>query len=324
MPAMNFITVIILGSITLGLSYFGVMEYRKWAIRANILDIPNERSSHTEPIPRGGGLVIVGLTLGGLLFCQVIGDCSSWPLVLGFMLGAGVIAGISWLDDLHSLAVVVRFGAQGLAAVIAIAAVGFWHTVSVPLIGPIHLGLLGLPLTFFWIVGLTNAFNFMDGIDGIAGGQALVAGLCWSIFGWFYHQPLLLVLGLILACSTMGFLFHNWSPARVFMGDVGSAFLGYTFAIMPLMADNGMRSSGGWDGSFVAGMLITWPFLLDTTFTFLRRLYNGEDVFRPHRSHIYQRLVIAGYHSCLVSILYTGLAVLGGILAILLAPPRNS
>ena len=322
---MNLITVIALGSITIGLSYFGVMEYSKWAIREKILDIPNERSSHTEPIPRGGGLVIVALTLGGLFFCQVSGRCSSWPVVVGFMLGAGLIAGVSWLDDLHSLAVFVRFGAHGLAAIIGIASVGYWHTVSLPLIGQIHLGLMGLPLTFFWIVGLTNAFNFMDGIDGIAAGQATVAGLWWSIFGWLHHQPLLLVLGLFLACSTTGFLIHNWPPARVFMGDVGSAFLGYSFAILPLMANNAMRPPGGWDNSLWAGMLITWPFLLDTTFTFLRRLYNGEDVFRAHRTHIYQRLVIAGCSSCFISILYMGLALLGGIMAMLwLAPQANS
>jgi len=322
MCALNLLTVAALGSMTIGLSYFGVLGYSKWAVRENILDIPNERSSHTEPIPRGGGLVIVILTLGGLLLYQVLGGGDSWKVVVGFMLGAVLIAGVSWVDDLHSLPSGIRFTAHSLAAVLGMASCGYWQTVSFPLIGPIDLGFLGAPLTFVWIVGLTNAYNFMDGIDGIAGGQAMMAGLWWSVLGWLYQQPLLLVLGLILACSSMGFLAHNWPPARIFMGDVGSAFLGYSFAMLPLMANYAMRPDGGWAGSFLVGILLTWPFLLDTTFTFFRRLYNREEVFRAHRSHIYQRLLIAGYSSGVISLLYMGLNMLGGIMALLWSIPE--
>jgi UDP-N-acetylmuramyl pentapeptide phosphotransferase/UDP-N-acetylglucosamine-1-phosphate transferase len=319
---MNLPTAVALGLMTIGLSYFGVLEYSKWAIREKILDIPNERSSHTEPIPRGGGLVIVALTLGGIFIYQVLGCCYSWKVVLGFMLGAFLIAGISWVDDLHSIPIGIRFTAHSLAAIIGIASFGYWHTVSFPLIGQIHLGLVGLPLSFFWIVGLTNAFNFMDGIDGIAAGQATVAGFWWFVFGWLYLQPLLMVLGLFLACSSIGFLAHNWPPARIFMGDVGSAFLGYTFAMLPIMATDSLSPQGGWDGSFLATILLTWPFLIDTTFTFLRRLYNGEDVLRSHRSHIYQRLAIAGYSSCFISLTYMGLTIMGGIMAMVWSAPK--
>jgi UDP-N-acetylmuramyl pentapeptide phosphotransferase/UDP-N-acetylglucosamine-1-phosphate transferase len=322
MHTMNLFTIAALGSMTIGLSYFGVLGYSKWAAKENILDVPNERSSHTEPIPRGGGLVIVILTLSGLLLYQVLGGGGPWKVVLSFMAGACLIAGVSWVDDLHSLPSGIRFSAHSLAAIVGIAACGYWHTVSFPLIGQIRLGLLGLPLTFFWIVGLTNAYNFMDGIDGIAGGQAMVAGLWWSVFGWLYQQPLCLVLGLFLASSSMGFLVHNWPPARIFMGDVGSAFLGYSFAMLPIMANYSMSLEGGWSGSFLAGILITWPFLLDTTLTFLRRLYNGEDVFRAHRTHIYQRLVIAGYSSGVISLLYMGLNIMGGIVAMLWSMPE--
>lgn len=322
MIRMNISTVIALGAMTAGLSYFGVMEYSKWAIKRKILDIPNERSSHSAPIPRGGGLVIVVLTLGGLLLYQVLGSHSSWKVVFGFILGAFMISGISWVDDLYSLPVGIRFAVHSLAAVIGIASFGYWHTVSFPLIGQIPLGPVGLPLTFFWIVGLTNAFNFMDGIDGIAAAQAMVAGFWWSVFGWLYLQPLLLVLGLCLACSSAGFLVHNWPPARIFMGDVGSAFLGYTFAMLPIMANDSLSPDGGWDGSFLAGILITWPFLLDTTFTFFRRLYHGEDVLRSHRTHIYQRLAIAGYSSGCISIMYLGLSIMGGIIAMLWSIPK--
>jgi UDP-N-acetylmuramyl pentapeptide phosphotransferase/UDP-N-acetylglucosamine-1-phosphate transferase len=319
---MNLYAILALGSLTTVLSYSGVLAYGKWAISAKILDIPNERSSHTEPVPRGGGLVIVVLTLGGILIYHVLGCCSSWKVIYGFMLGALMISGISWVDDLYSLSIGIRFAVHSLAAVIGIASFGYWHTISFPLLGQLHLGLVGLPLTFLWIVGLTNAFNFMDGIDGIAAAQATVAGFWWAVFGWLCLQPLLLVLGLLLACSSLGFLAHNWPPARIFMGDVGSAFLGYTFAILPIMANDSLSPHGGWDGSFLAGILIAWPFLFDTTYTFLRRLSHGEDVIRSHRTHIYQRLAIAGYSSCFITFIYVGLATVGGITAMLWSVPK--
>jgi UDP-N-acetylmuramyl pentapeptide phosphotransferase/UDP-N-acetylglucosamine-1-phosphate transferase len=231
-------------------------------------------------------------------------------------MGALVISGVSWLDDLHSLPIGIRLASHGLAAIIAIAVWGYWHSISVPVAGKIHLGLLGLPLTFIWIVGLTNAYNFMDGIDGIAAGQATVAGLWWSVLGWILHQPLMVVLGTLLACSSIGFLAHNWPPARIFMGDVGSAFLGYTFAILPLMANLTGTKGEPWAGSFLVGILINGVFLVDTIFTFLRRVYNGEDVLRAHRTHIYQRLVIAGYSSKFVSLLYMGLSFIIGFVAL--------
>lgn len=320
MLIINSLTLVVLGSLTIVLSYFGVTRYSKWAIRGKILDIPNKRSSHSEPIPRGGGVVIVALTLGGLFFYQVLGGYGSWTVFLGFATGAALVSGVSWVDDVHSLPAGIRFAIHSLAAVSGIASLGYWHTLSCPGFGPIQLGHWGLPLTFFWIVGLTNAYNFMDGIDGIAAGQATVGGLWWLIFGWLYTQPLVMVLGLLLACSSIGFLGHNWPPARIFMGDVGSAFLGYTFAILPLMANYSM--GGTWDSSFLAVILLNWPFLLDTSFTFLRRLFRGENVFCAHRTHIYQRMAIAGYSSGFISLLYTGLNILGGIMAMLFLVPK--
>jgi UDP-N-acetylmuramyl pentapeptide phosphotransferase/UDP-N-acetylglucosamine-1-phosphate transferase len=323
MLIINPLAIVALGSLTIWLSYFGVSKYSKWAIKKNILDIPNQRSSHTKPVPRGGGLIIVALTLGGLSLYQILGGFSSWAVILCFSMGALMISGVSWWDDLHSLPIGIRFAGHSVAAIIGIAVFGYWHTITFPVIGQIHLDLIGLPLTFLWIVGLTNAYNFMDGIDGIAAGQAAVSGLWWSIFGWVYAQPLLLVLGLFLACANMGFLAHNWPPARIFMGDVGSAFLGYTLAMLPLMANYSFLP-GGWDSSFLAGILLNWPFLLDTIFTFLRRLANGENVLRAHRTHIYQRLVQAGYSSASITLLYTGLNILGGIIVMLFLLPKIS
>jgi UDP-N-acetylmuramyl pentapeptide phosphotransferase/UDP-N-acetylglucosamine-1-phosphate transferase len=198
-----------------------------------------------------------------------------------------------------------------------IASLGSWKIVDLPVVGEFQLGVLGVPLTFLWIVGLTNAFNFMDGIDGIAGGQALIAGFGWAMAGWYVDDGLVSVTGLLLAGSSLGFLGHNWPPARIFMGDVGSAFLGYTCAVLPVIAGRANPRM------IVVGVLLVWPFVFDATLTMLRRLCRGENIFSAHRSHLYQRLVIVGFSHRFVSLLYAGLAIAGGILAVasVLEPP---
>ncbi len=225
-------------------------------------------------------------------------------------MGSLIIAGVSWLDDLCSLPNRIRFIAHAIVSLLLLIGVGYWNVVNIPFAGQLHLGWVGVPITFLWITGLTNAYNFMDGVDGIAGGQAVVAGLGWAVLGWLNHLPLISTLGLLLAACSLGFLGHNWPPARIFMGDVGSAFLGYTFAILAVIAAQKDPRLA------LTGLLLVWPFVFDTTFTFLRRLRGGENVFAAHRSHLYQRLVIAGYSHCFVTLLYIGLSGAGAILAL--------
>ncbi|MFH1476674.1 MAG: glycosyltransferase family 4 protein [Verrucomicrobiota bacterium] len=302
----------LLGVLALASSYFGVAVIRHVAERRQFLDFPNARSSHTRPTPRGGGLAIVAVVLGGLWFYAVLCPGEPW-LALGiFTVGAVLIACVSGWDDLHPLPVWVRFTAHGLAAVLAILAFGYWHAVGWPGLGGVSLGLFGALLTFLWIVGLTNAYNFMDGIDGIAGGQAVAAGLGWAILGWIGGQPFVSGLGLLIAAASLGFLGHNWPPARIFMGDVGSAFLGFSFAALTVLASQS-------NPVFVlAGIALIWPFVFDAVFTFVRRLCRGEKVWVAHRSHLYQRLIISGLSHGLVSGLYIGLALLGLALAVAL------
>jgi UDP-N-acetylmuramyl pentapeptide phosphotransferase/UDP-N-acetylglucosamine-1-phosphate transferase len=296
---------------TLILSYYFVFALRRWTERGQIFDIPNERSSHTRPVPRGGGIAIVLLTLIGLSIYAWLNP--DWAIfsIISYVSGALLISAVSWLDDLRSLNVGIRFSAHSLGAILAVIGFGYWHTIDFPFLGQIHLGWIGLPVTFLWIVGLTNAYNFMDGIDGIAGGQAVVAGLGWGVLGCLSNQPTIGILGLLLAGSSLGFLGHNWPPARIFMGDVGSAFLGYTLAVLPVIATQ--------NDSHLAlpGALLVWPFLFDTVFTFFCRLRNRENIFEAHRSHLYQRLVVIGYSHRFVSILFVGLALIGVFLSLL-------
>lgn len=283
--------------------------------RRQVVDVPNARSSHKLPTPRGGGLVIVAVTLTGWLAFGLVTAPDLWFGVLTCGAGAALVAVVSWLDDLQSLSNRVRFSAHSLAAVLAMVGLGYWPVVTLPWLGTVELGWLGLPLTFVWIVGLTNAYNFMDGIDGIAGVQAVAAGLGWAGLGAWASQPLTCALGILLAGSNLGFLGHNWPPARIFMGDVGSAFIGYLLAILPLLftwcSDDPTISAMG----LVTGALCVWPFIMDTSFTLLRRLCKGENIFMAHRSHLYQRLHLSGYQHRFVTLLYLALAVVGVVLA---------
>jgi UDP-N-acetylmuramyl pentapeptide phosphotransferase/UDP-N-acetylglucosamine-1-phosphate transferase len=295
------------------MTYIGVGRFRRWAERRQLLDLPNERSSHTRPTPRGGGVIIVAVTLiCGAMLPAIYGRPSLWPAYVSYAAGALLVAAVSWLDDLRSLPSSARFAAHLAGAAAAIAGLGYWHVVKLPVVGELNWGGWGAAVTVVWIVGLTNAFNFMDGTDGIAGAQALVAGIGWALLGWQSGYILVAGIGLLIAGSSFGFLVHNWPPARIFMGDVGSAFLGYTLAVLPVMYS---FFSGGKAGSPVVGLLFVWPFVFDTSFTFMRRLFRHEKVFAAHRSHLYQRMTSAFHGHAKVALLYSGLALTGVLLA---------
>ena len=280
---------------------------KRWAERREILDHPNERSSHSTPTPRGGGLAIVVTTLLAAAIVELRnGD---WPLrwFAAVTMTAILVALVGWLDDLYTLSSLLRIGVHLLAASLLMMTVGFWT--ELPMIGRVP-AIVGVGLTLLWIVGLTNAYNFMDGIDGIAGGQAVVAGLGLAWLVWSSGDKTTAGFGMAIAGSATGFLFYNWQPARIFMGDVGSSFLGFLFASLTLVSSHhGSRF-------IVAGFLVVWPFVFDSAFTFLRRLRRGERVFEAHRSHLYQRLVRTGVSHAVVAKLYMALAAAGVVAAI--------
>jgi len=293
------------------ISYFGVKIFRDWSLRRRILDLPNERSSHTLPTPRGGGLIIVAVCLIAYSLINFLyGNNFQWS----YLLGAVLIAVVSWIDDLSAVSFVWRFLIHSLAALIVILNLGYFDEIYIPFFKNANVGAVGAVLTFFWIVWVTNAYNFMDGIDGIAGTQAVTAGICWLLLGKFYDLPVISLYGGVIAFSSLGFLVHNWQPAKIFMGDVGSAFLGYSFAVFPLLAKNEMNGSENYFSAkallFDIGILFVWLFVFDTLYTFIRRIMKREKIWQAHRSHIYQQLVIRGHSHQFVSVLYAILSVL--------------
>jgi len=287
------------------LSWLIVLGLRRWAAPLRLIDAPNERSMHSVPTPRGGGAAIVVVCVLGITAAGASGMRPAWPSLGGYLAGAALIVAASLVDDVRSLPSAIRLAVHVLAAVLMVA--GLRPELSQ--IAPAGLLWPLVAVAIVWIVGTTNAYNFMDGIDGLAATQGIVAGIGWGILASISHQPFLELLGLLIAAGCAGFLLHNWSPARIFMGDVGSAFLGFTFAFMALAAP-------GRIDQFVSGVLMLWPFMFDSGFTILRRLMLRENILIAHRSHLYQRLVLAGWSTSSVTALYSLLALISATLAV--------
>jgi len=288
------------------LSYISVAYIRRLVLRYNILDNPNERSSHSIPMPLGGGLAIVVLVL---ITSIIFADQTQVNRSLIYIVLGAILALVGWRDDIFSLSANYRFIVQGLVAAISILGMGYFRVVRVPLLGEFDLGVVGVVITFFWIIGMINAYNFMDGIDGMAGGVAVVAGLGWMILSANVHNPFVFWVALAIAGTSLGFLGHNWPPAKIFMGDVASTFLGYSFAVLPLL------SASQTGDALTVGTLLMWTVIMDTFVTFLRRLIKGENVFSGHRSHLFQQLVAGGYRHGTISASYIFLTALAALLS---------
>jgi Fuc2NAc and GlcNAc transferase len=267
-------------------SALGTGLVRRYALARAILDIPNDRSSHDVPTPRGGGLAIAVAAVGGIVAAAAIGQIDA-RMTLALTGGGLLVAGIGWIDDHRHVAARWRGLVHLVAAVWAVSLVGGLDSLRIGG-GELPLGLAGSVLAVIGIVWLVNLYNFMDGIDGIAGGEALVVGSIGAILSLHSGAPSVGTAALITAAAAAGFLAWNWPPAKIFMGDVGSGLLGYLFGVLAVASE---RSGGP--------PLLTWAillgvFIVDATLTLLRRVLKGEQWYSAHRSHAYQRAVQAG------------------------------
>ncbi len=285
------------------IAYVGVGIYRNWGVRNQVVAIPNERSSHSEPTPHGAGLIIVIICLLAYVPISlfVVG-----PLSWGYFIGAILIAGISFLDDISTIPFFWRLAVHSIAAVLLIVDLETWHGIT--MLGNLNLGLFGYVLTFMWVVWMVNSYNFMDGIDGLAGLQAVIAGGGWLILSRILDMQSIYYFSCVIAASSLGFLFQNLSRSKIFMGDVGSAFLGFTFAALPLLGRELAYKSP--DLLPIAAVLFVWFFLFDSVVTILRRAVRGEKVWVAHREHLFQRLVKSGFTHRKVTVIYGVLAMI--------------
>ncbi len=298
---------LLLGVFVVVVVWGAIFPLRQQLERWEMVDRPNARSSHITPTPRGGGLAIVAAVLCGLVLWTWKSDQFPFGVVGAFTIFGGGVAALGWIDDRRPLSARIRLIFQLAAAIAAIGVFGYVESIWLPFVGAVHIGRLGIGLTLLWIVGLTNAYNFMDGIDGLAAGQAVIAGVCWLLVAWGHPRAPSGAVGLLVAAASLGFLIHNWPPARLFMGDVASGFLGFTFAVLTLP---GMAGDAYSDRLLIGGALFVGLFVGDSSITFARRLRNGERVFDAHRSHLYQRLTPSKAMHRPVTMLYLVLAVL--------------
>lgn len=256
---------------------------RSYARKAKLLDLPNQRSSHTLPTPRGGGLSVVITSLAAALALWAMGRVDT-ELMLALVGGGAAVAGVGWLDDRGSLPVRIRFIVHIIAAVWAL----YWLGGLPPLqVGerPFDLGWAGHVLAVLGLVWALNLFNFMDGIDGLAGSEAVCVCLLVGGLAWCFGRPTgASLLAIYLALAALGFLVWNWPPAKIFLGDVGSGYLGFVIAVLAV-ADARENPA-----ALFIWLILAAVFFVDATVTLLRRWSRGERVHQAHRSHAYQWL----------------------------------
>jgi UDP-N-acetylmuramyl pentapeptide phosphotransferase/UDP-N-acetylglucosamine-1-phosphate transferase len=248
--------------------------------RLGLVDRPNERSSHVLPTVRGGGLAIAAALLLGV----PLQTSPSAPVA--FLVGCFLVSAVSFADDLRPRSALLRITVHALGAAVFVVPLAFaGHP-------PPGRACLACACGMLFVVGYTNSFNFMDGINGLAAGQAVVTGLATAALALGAHEPagsLPVALGLAVAFSAAGFLPHNFPRARMFMGDVGSATLGFSLAAAAVY----LAARHGWVLAAELALLHS-NFILDTAITLARRVLRGERWREAHREHFYQRLVRSG------------------------------
>ncbi|MBT9568335.1 MAG: glycosyltransferase family 4 protein [Thiobacillus sp.] len=253
------------------------------------MDLPNERSLHQTPTPRIGGL---GIMAGVLIAAVWLADAMLLPAILG----AFALAAVSVVDDVRSLPVWLRFLAHFIAAAACLLAMGLtgWHLLA---------GMLAM-------VWMTNLYNFMDGSDGLAGGMAAIGFGVLALAAWLGDAPGLAAFSAAIAAAALAFLRFNFPPARVFMGDAGSIPLGFLAATLGIVG----VVEGVWTWLFP--LLVFSPFIVDASVTLGRRALRGEKIWRAHRSHYYQRVVLLGASHRQLAIAAFGLMLGMGALAL--------
>ncbi|BFK86870.1 MraY family glycosyltransferase [Pseudoflavonifractor gallinarum] len=283
---------------------------QKWGA----VDVPKDgRRMHDHPIPRMGGLAIfLGFLLSVILFIPFVQTDGLGMQLQGMLLGAVIIVVLGILDDIYALPALPKLIVQIVAAVIAVCSGNVIDTISNPNIFSNdlywELGWLSIPVTVIWIVAVTNAVNLIDGLDGLACGVSTISSMTVLVIALTVAEPTVAVLMACLAGGCIGFLPYNTNPAKIFMGDTGSTFLGYVLAVVSIQ------------GLFKYYTLISFvvPFLMlglpifDTCFAFIRRIAHGQSPMHADRSHIHHRLIDMGLNQKqAVAVLYVISAILG-------------
>ena len=301
-----------------GVLLFGLSTALTWGmLRLGVMAMPNRRSSHDWPIPNSGGVAIVLTFFAGFAVLLYFGDEAliGSGHMIGFAVAGLGVAAISLADDLGQFrSFRIKLAAQFSAALVLVAFGIVFQTMSLPVAGTFDLGWWGYPMTVLWIVAMTNIFNFMDGLDGLAGGCGVIVALFFGVVTALEGSHFVYILCYVLLASALGFLIFNFPTARIFMGDVGSQFLGFGFAAIAVIAAEYDTSRT----SLLIMPLLFFHFIFDATFTFFRRLFRGQHVTQAHRGHLYQLMNQLGVSHLGVSLFHFAVTALQGIGALAL------
>ena len=306
--------------IALGSSFFLTPQVRRFALRFRIIERPHPRKTHRRIVTSLGGVAIyAGFVLSLLVasFVLFVNPHSSFSLeLMGLLAGGSMIVVLGLVDDIKGIKAPAKVGWQIAAALVTSIFFGIKIVyVDVPFFGVVWLRAYSVPLTILWVVGLTNALNWIDGLDGLAAGIASIACVSLLVVSWRGGNLVSVVVLIALLGATLGFLRYNFYPAKVFMGDTGSNFLGFVLANVAIMG--GLKSAAAL--SLMVPILILGVPIFDTMFAVWRRVGLKKSPIRPDMDHFHFRLVKLGLtHRQAVLVIYVISAVMGGC-AILLA-----
>ena len=296
-------------------SFMMTPPVKRFAEKVGAIDIPkDERRVHDHPIPRMGGLAIfIGFVLSLLIFVDV-----STP-VLGILLGALIIVVMGAIDDIVNLNAWVKLAGQIVAAVVAIRCGIVFDAISNPNAFSeqttiVLANYLPVPLTLLWIVGCTNAVNLIDGLDGLAVGVSTISSLTMLVVAMFVAEPSVAVILAALTGACLGFIPYNFNPAKIFMGDSGSQFLGFMLAGISVI---GAVKSAATIALIVPILALGLP-ILDTTFAIVRRYRGGVPIFKPDKGHLHHRLLDLGFSQRQAVLLMYVISALLGLSAVAL------
>lgn len=271
--------------VALAVTYFITPRVKDFAVKAGALDAPDDRKVHTCPIPRMGGLAIYfGFILAVLASVHISRE------ILGLLLGGTVILIVGIIDDLMQLPAKVKLLGQIVAAMVLIMFDIRIDWLTNPFGEMLYLDYFSIPLTIMWVVSLTNTLNLIDGLDGLAAGVSTIASVTILLVALQQNFWVVAILTAALAGSALGFLQHNFNPAKIFMGDTGSMFLGYMLAAISVI---GTVKSAATIALVVPIVALGLP-IMDTAFAIIRRYMSGRPIFKPDKGHLHHRLLEMG------------------------------
>ena len=280
--------------IALGVALFLTPAVISFARRTGALDAPDARKVHEHPIPRIGGIGIYAAFMVSVLVQMSFSDLSPELMnsLWGLLAGGTIIVAIGIIDDYRDLPAKVKLLGQILAACVLV--IGFDVRIDVvtdPFGDFIYLEYFAIPATIFWVVGLTNTVNLIDGLDGLAAGVSSIAAVTIFLVAMEEGIPFVAMITAALAGAAIGFLYYNFNPARIFMGDTGSMFLGFMLAGISVV---GAVKSAATIALIVPILALGLP-ILDTTFAIVRRARNHRPIFKPDKGHLHHRLLAHGF-----------------------------